>query len=116
MRQVNVFTDETRFSVVQEYLQGGKTQEELMLKYNIRGKACITNWMRKFGVYQMPNIPSMKEPSKKSVKEQKLEQKIRQLESDLKKEQLRSTALSTMIDIAERDLKIDIRKKSGAKR
>lgn len=116
MRQVNVFTDETRLAVIQEYLQGGKTQEELMLKYNIRGKACITNWMRKFGVYQMSTISSMKEPLKKSAKEQQLEQKVRQLESDLKKEQLRSTALSTMIDIAERELKIDIRKKSGAKR
>lgn len=116
MRRVNVFTDETRIAVVQEYLQGDKTQEELMLKYNIRGKACITNWMRKFGVYPMSTIPSMKEPTKKRVKEQQLEQKIRQLESDLKKEQLRSIALSTMIDIAERNLKIDIRKKSGAKR
>ena len=38
------------------------------------------------------------------------------LEQQLDYEQLRTLALDTMIDIAERDLKIPIRKKSGAKR
>jgi len=50
------------------------------------------------------------------MKESLLELKIKKLEEDLKREQFRTKALSTMIDIAERELKVDIRKKSGAKR
>jgi len=40
---------------------------------------------------------------------------IEELECQLSTEKMRSDSLSKMIDIAERDLKIDIRKKSGAK-
>ena len=54
------------------------------------------------------------------MKEEKLpieamEERIRELEQQLAKEKMRSTCLDTMIDIAERELKVDIRKKSGAK-
>jgi hypothetical protein len=44
-----------------------------------------------------------------------LENKVKELEKLLDYERLRTTALNTMIDIAERELKISIRKKSGAK-
>ena len=37
-----------------------------------------------------------------------------ELEQQLAKEKMRSTCLDTMFDIAERELKVDIRKKSGA--
>ena len=40
---------------------------------------------------------------------------IRLLEDELNKEKLKTAALTTLIDIAERDLKIDIKKKRGAK-
>ena len=43
------------------------------------------------------------------------EARIRELESALAKEKMRSECLEKMIEIAERELKIDIRKKSGAK-
>ena len=54
------------------------------------------------------------------MKEEKLpieamEERIRELEQQLAKEKMRSTCLDTMFDIAERKLKVDIRKKSGAK-
>lgn len=44
-----------------------------------------------------------------------LQQQIASLQVSLKDEQLRSDALSTMIDIAEQEFKIDIKKKYGAK-
>ncbi|MBL7904321.1 MAG: hypothetical protein JNL22_04805 [Bacteroidales bacterium] len=58
----------------------------------------------------------MKKETENSAKEQELELRIKQLEAALEHERLRTLALNTMIDIAERDLKIPIRKKSGAKR
>ena len=44
-----------------------------------------------------------------------MEQRILELEAQLKQEQMRSTVLDKMIDLAEQDLNISIRKKSGAK-
>jgi hypothetical protein len=50
---------------------------------------------------------------KPSSEELNLEERIKQLESDLRMSKLKVEALETMIDIAEDQLKIDIRKKSG---
>jgi len=58
----------------------------------------------------------MAKEQQKSKSEQELELRIKKLEDDLKLEQFRTKALNIMIDIAERELKVDIRKKSGAKR
>jgi phosphomannomutase len=52
----------------------------------------------------------------KTPAEEKLELKIKKLEDELKREQFKTLALNTMINIAERELKVDIRKKPGAKR
>ena len=58
----------------------------------------------------------MEKEIKRTSKELEQEIKIKKLEEELKREQFRTKALNTMIDIAERELKIDIRKKSGTKR
>lgn len=46
----------------------------------------------------------------KSLRERTLKAKVAQLEKKLKEEQLKSMAYSTMIDVAEEELGIDIRK------
>jgi hypothetical protein len=48
--------------------------------------------------------------SSKSSRELELEHKIRLLEDEFNKEKLKTSALSTLIDIAEWDLQIDIKK------
>jgi hypothetical protein len=57
----------------------------------------------------------MAKQKEKTPHELELEAKVKKLEEQLEYEQFRVLALNTMIDIAERDLKISIRKKSGAK-
>jgi transposase-like protein len=107
--------------VVQEYLNTDISQEELKKKYNFKGNNNIYRWMRKFGLSQ-PNVDqiqlhrAMRVEKHKSSSEQELELKIKQLEEELKREQFKTLALNTMINIAERELKVDIRKKAGAKR
>lgn len=44
-----------------------------------------------------------------------LEKRIKELENQLKLAQMKNVALNTMIDIAEKDYKLAIRKKSGPK-
>ena len=119
--KVNSFTDELKFKIVHEYMNTDVSQRELMQKYNIGGTNCITNWMRKFGLkapseQQIVLQRVMANQKEKTPYEQELEAKVKKLEQQLDNEQLRTLALDTMIDIAERDLKISIRKKSGAKR
>lgn len=118
---VNKFTDDFKLMVVQDYLSTDISQSELKKKYNFRGSNNIYNWMRKFGLSkpsedQKELHRAMAKEKQKSALEQELELKIRKLEEDLKREQFRTKALNVMIDIAERELKVDIRKKSGAKR
>ena len=118
---MNKFTDDFKLEVVQDYLSTGISQEELKKKYNFTGCNNIYNWMRKFGLSkpsedQIELHQFMANEKQKSSLEQELELKIKKLEEELKREQFRTKALSTMIDIAERELKVDIRKKSGAKR
>jgi len=119
--KVNKYTDDFKLMVVQDYLSTDISLSALKKKYNFGGNKNIYNWMRKFGLSkpgedQKELHPAMSKEQQKSVLEQELELKITKLEEELKREQLRTKALNVMIDIAERELKVDIRKKSGAKR
>jgi transposase-like protein len=119
--KVNAFPDELKLKVLTEYLNTDVSQRELMQKFNIRGTNTIKKWMRKFGLQspsqeQIELQRTMAKQIEKTVYERELEAKVKKLEQELDHEQLRTLALNTMIDIAERDLKISIRKKAGAKR
>ena len=57
-----------------------------------------------------------KEDALKGLTEEQLRKKVLELEKSLSYEQLRTEALEMMIDIAEKQEGISIRKKSGAKR
>jgi transposase len=119
-RKVNHFTDEFKFQVIQEYLNTDITQKELKKKHSIKGNSYIPNWMLKFGDHnvtdeQISIQKAMSEVEEKTPRERKLEAKVKELEKALEQERLRTLALSTMINVAERDLKISIRKKSGTK-
>lgn len=116
----NRIPDDLQYQIVQEYLTTEITYNELKVKYNFGGNDNIRNWMTKFGiskqdVVQIKQDRVMASTSSKSSRELELEQKIRILEDELNKEKLKTAALSTLIDIAERDLQIDIKKKRGAK-
>ena len=116
---VKYFSDEFKWTVVQEYLHSDLSQLEIMQKYSIKGKACITNWMRKFGLkegsksnqFKLSN--TMAKGRQKTSEELALEAKVKELERALEYEKLRSLALETMIDVAERNLKITIRTTPG---
>ena len=119
-REVNKYTDDFKLKVVQDYLMSDATVSEIQEKYGIKSRSCIPDWVRKFGLnkptmreIEFQNV--MKEQSGKTLREQELELKIRSLEKELERERLRTLALNKMIDIAERDLKIKVRKNSGAK-
>jgi transposase len=119
-QKVNYYPDDLKLKVVREYLSTNLSQDEIRAKYGIGGKNCITNWMRKFGM----RAPSQKQlklqriMSKESVKttaEKALASKVGALEKELEHEKLRNEALNMLIEIAEEEYKIPIRKKPGTK-
>jgi transposase len=118
--KVKQYTDEFKLEVVQEYMNTDISQRALLRKYKIGGNNNITKWMRKFDM-QLPGDKQlelqriMTKQKAKTSYEQELEDKIHKLEEQLEYEKFRTLALNTLIDVAERDLKISIRKKAGAK-
>ena len=114
-----------RKQIVEEYLQSNKTKKEIWFKYTgqIKEGGSLLNWMRKLGYQDKPkplNLAlsgdlEMAKKDKNVVSEFELKERIKQLEKALLNSELRATALDTMIEIAEKELKINIRKKSNTK-
>lgn len=119
---------EFRLSLVKEYLCGGGSFRYLSQKYAIDPYGhTLKSWVSKYATSEMQSRMS-KEMKKvlpstmKTDKEKSLERRLRLLEEelsttkqDLKHEKIKSAALDFMIDVAEQQLKIQIRKKPGAK-
>ena len=110
--------------VIEEYLSTGCTKMFLLRKYNIQFKSAIQTWMRIMG-YTDPRRQSQKLkfgqiiitslPKKKKLPATDLEKKIRELERQLEDEKLRSEAYARIIEIAEKEYKIPIRKKPNTR-
>ena len=117
---LNKFTDEKIYEILYEYFTTEISNPELMKKSNFGGPNSIYRWMKKLGINKQDMMrlragsDSLSEEGL-SAHELELERENRMLREELERERLKTTALSTMIDIVEKDLKIDVRKKRGAK-
>lgn len=115
----NHYSREFKFKVVQEVLTGKYSKEEARRIYGIKGKSGILDWIRQFSGqenYRVAESPILSIEDMK-VEKEKIDrnERIRVLEELLRRETLRADLYEKMVDIAEDQLKIDIRKKSGAK-
>lgn len=114
------YNDAEKLQIIEEYMNSGESMESFQSKYGM-GHCTLSRWMTKLGLSNtsQKQFNEMKKvvarSPEKSLRERTLEAKVAQLEKKLKEEQLKSIAYSTMIDVAEEELGIDIRKKSGAK-
>jgi transposase-like protein len=112
---------------ITEYLTQGIGYRQLAAKYGV-SRTTICKWVQIHqGIHNIP--PTQKQqkyylstmnstPENTAAEDcknkQALEQKIALLEKQLAWEKLRADALDTMINIAEKQLDISIRKKSGS--
>lgn len=131
----NLFTDEERHQIIKEYFLSGCTKREIWLKYTSQSdeRGHFLRWMRELGydsktrirkvnVGLQPDTMAKGKQGKKEVvsdgtssETTKLEKRIAQLEQQLKDAELKAIAFSTMVDIAEKEFKIPIRKKFNTK-
>ena len=101
-----------KLSIVEEVEKGISTYKQAQKKYGIQGRSTVLVWLRKYGTLDW-TLPKQKEMD--STKEQTPEQRIKELEAALKEEQFKTKFLTTMIDIAEKQYGMVIRKKSSPK-
>jgi hypothetical protein len=71
------------------------------------------DWQRKYSEEIAVSLPLMTAEERINLK--KVEARNKELEKQLELAQMRLTAVNTMIDIAEKEYKLEIRKKSGPK-
>lgn len=115
------YEESYKLEVVNYYYEHGADRRATLEKYGI-DHSCLRDWLRRY-----PNkekavtlLNQIQRDMAKSYKKlpsnpQSAQAEYERLQEELDQEKLKSTALSLMIDIAEQELKVSIRKKSGAK-
>jgi transposase-like protein len=111
---------QTREQIVDEYLAGGTTYRSLGKKYGY-SRTLINRWVQAYRSAVQSSIlldragifPNMKKVEAEKAVAPSAE--LLALQKQLEAEKLRNKLLNTMIDIAEEELKIPIRKKYGTR-
>jgi transposase len=106
----------TKESIIAEYLAGGTTYRRLSARYGFGFKTIQTWVMRYQGRMKKSPVKIITEKAGEVNSQPALLTDVKQLQAELRKAQILNKVLNEMIDIAEQDLKVSIRKKSGTKR
>lgn len=100
--------------VCEELLQGQITIPELARKYNLSGGGTIYRWVKWYQEEQSELVSS--QPMSNSPENNPNEEPDKTaIQKELELAKAKIATLETMIDIAEEQFKIEIRKKSGTK-
>lgn len=126
-KSVSAFSMEERRTIIEEYLSSGCSKREIWEKYTGQKEdhGGLLRWMRQLGystgeIQRRPNFVPMKgkttqKPIEESFENLQLKKRISELEDQLKDAEMKAIAFSTMVDIAEKEFNIPIRKKYNTK-
>jgi len=120
-------SDHEKRLILKDYLSGNETKQSVYSRYTgypaENGK--ITMWMRKFGIEdkfeRSPNLVVMPRRKKdievdsEEFETLQLKKRIEELGKQLQTAEMKAIAFSTMVDIAEKEFNIPIRKKYNTK-
>jgi transposase len=118
------YSEEFKRQIVEEYFSTGVSKDFLQHKYDIRAKSGILRWIRSLGYLRvkekvgnlgLTNSMILAKSIKKEPAPQDAQAEITRLKRALEDERLRSQLYLRMIEIAEQEYHIPIRKKSGTK-
>lgn len=102
--------------LVREIVSGRMTQKQAIERFDFgvkEGYTLLYEWIKRYSPGIPVTLPVMSEKERQKL--EALQKQIKALEKDLEHAQMKNIALETMIDVAEEQLKIKIRKKSGPK-
>jgi transposase-like protein len=124
-RTNKMYSEELKKEAVFKVLSGELRKSEAIEAYGIKGSPSLDRWLERYGHGILSEHKELLEHmgtrrKKESVKvempeAEELRQQVGKLKKDLRAAELRAEAYSMMIDIAERELKVAIRKKSATK-
>ncbi len=116
------YTEAFKRMVIEEYLATGTPKQHILDKYGITYRGAFQSWMPALGYADIRRLPKYtKVPAAATLnkpKEEdpnKLRKRIKELEQQLDDEKLRSEAYVRMIELAEREQGVSIRKKPNTK-
>lgn len=105
--------------VVQEIESGELSTTGAQRKYGIQARSTVVNWLRKYGTFDWENQTPSNMPKSKDQQLMELEQKVRllekqkaMLEKQVERADKKSIIFDMMIDLAEKEYNIPIRKNS----
>lgn len=106
------FSEDFKLKIVKEYESGQSSALELEKIYDI-SSTVIYKWIYRYSKYnkQSIQIVEMKDSQVQKIKD--LETKVKELERAFGQKQMAIDYLEKMIELAESDLKIDIKKNSN---
>ena len=115
VKQINYYSEAFKQKIISELESGKLTIEQARRIYNIGGSSTIQKWIKKYGknhlLGKIVRIEMPEEVSElKKLKKQKAE-----LESALAKAHLKILSLESIIETAEEELGIELKKSSGKK-
>lgn len=120
-------SDDEKKIIIEDYLSGNETKKSVYERYtgylNEHGK--ISKWMCQFGIQDkfkkapifvnMSNRKREEKADSEDFETLKLRKRIEELEKQLQTSEMKAIAFSTMVDIAEKEFNIPIRKKHNTK-
>lgn len=102
--------------LVREIVSGRMTHRQALSRFDFGvqdAARLLYFWIKRYSPSIPVTLPVMTEKERQKL--EALQKQIKALEKDLEHAQMKNIALETMIDVAEEQLKIKIRKKSGPK-
>ena len=115
------YTMPFKLAVVQEVERTGIGVCAVARKYGIQSETTVTTWLRKYGNFDVANKTSKPMEKSKEQKLMELEERVKMLERqnnslqhELEMKDHKVAFFDMMIDMAEKEFNIDIRKNSSA--
>ncbi len=111
-----------KLEVVREIEQGELTPNQAKTKYGIQGHATIRNWLKKYGNFDWQNQSSMSKSKTPQQRILELEEQVKLLEKQKARAEYlaeradkKAILFDMIIDLAEKEYNISIRKNSTPK-
>ena len=120
-----IFDETEKMAIVREYLESNRPASEFVTKYHMSSATVLYGWLDKYLNQkeclslepETDNPTDMAKKTKQQLEDElkKAKEENKRLKEALELEKLRSRAFDTMIDVAEKNFNIPIRKKAGTK-
>ena len=109
-----------KLGVVAEIETGLISTSDAKKKYGIQSRSTVVNWLRKYGTFDWENQTTSNMPKSKEQRLMELEAKVKllerqkaTLENQVEQSDKKAIIFDMMIDIAEKEYNISIRKNSS---